>query len=163
MLVSCVAIVAAAAVALASPTKPNAKIGALSLKHVSNVKSFKSIVQKGQARIQKINGVKFATRNIDASSGPVTNEDVSYVASVNIGGQSWNLIVDTGCKLLLFRHRPNLCLTENSFQPRTRGAVPRAHASHLPRANPRAVLFRSVMVQARSPAASTRILSASVA
>ncbi|KAL7911456.1 putative aspartic protease [Trichoderma velutinum] len=94
MLFSSIAIVAAATAALASPVKPSAKTTALPVKRVSNVKSLKSIVQKGQARINKINGVKDIEAR--ASSGPVTNEDVSYVASVTIGGRSWDLIVDTG-------------------------------------------------------------------
>ncbi|KAK0761647.1 hypothetical protein N5P37_006600 [Trichoderma harzianum] len=93
MLFSSIAIVAAATAALASPVKPSAKTAALSVKRISNVKSLKNIVQKGQARINKINGVK----DLEArASGPATNEDVSYVASVTIGGQSWDLIVDTG-------------------------------------------------------------------
>jgi hypothetical protein len=104
MLFSCLAVVAAATATLASPVKPSAKTAALSLKRVSNVKSLKSIVQKGQSRIHKINGIKAAVGNVDASSGSVTNEDVSYVASVSIGGKSWDLIVDTGCKSLLYRH-----------------------------------------------------------
>lgn len=36
------------------------------------------------------------------SSGVVTNEDVSYVAPVVIGGKTWELIVDTGCKSMFF-------------------------------------------------------------
>lgn len=104
MLFSSLAIVAAATAALASPVKPNAKIATLSVKRVSNVKSLKNIVQKGHARINKVNGAKAAVGNIDASSGSVTNEDVSYVASVSIGGSSFDLIVDTGCKSVLFRH-----------------------------------------------------------
>ncbi|KAM0258916.1 hypothetical protein ACHAQJ_003572 [Trichoderma viride] len=96
MLFSSLAIVAAATAALASPVKPNAKTAALPVKRVSNVKSLKNVVQKGHARINKINGVEAAVGNIDASSGSVTNEDVSYVASVSIGGKSFDLIVDTG-------------------------------------------------------------------
>ncbi|KAL6818037.1 putative aspartic protease [Trichoderma sp. SZMC 28013] len=93
MLFSSIAIVAAATAALASPVKPSAKTAALPVKRVSNVKSLKNIVQKGQARINKINGVK----DIEArANGPVTNEDVSYVASVTIGGRAYDLIVDTG-------------------------------------------------------------------
>lgn len=97
MLFSSLAVVAAATAALASPVKPSAKSVALPVKRVSNVKSAKNIVKNGHARINKINGVK-TVGNIDASSGSVTNEDVSYVASVNIGGSSYSLIVDTGCK-----------------------------------------------------------------
>lgn len=103
MLFSSLAVVAAATAALASPVKPSAKTIALPVKRVSNVKSVKSIVQKGHARLNKINGVK-AIGNIDASSGSVTNDDVSYIAAVTIGDGTYNLIVDTGCKSLLFTH-----------------------------------------------------------
>jgi hypothetical protein len=93
-----VALLVAAAAVSASPIAPQAKTVALSLKHHSNVSSVKNIVHNGQARINKING---ATAVADASSGPVTNEDVSYVAPVSIGGATWQLIVDTGCMSLL--------------------------------------------------------------
>ncbi|KAL7952320.1 putative aspartic protease [Trichoderma compactum] len=93
MLFSSIAIVAAATAALASPVKPSAKTAALTVKRISNVKSLKNVVQKGQARIDKINGVKDI---VARAAGPVTNEDISYVASVTIGGRSYDLIVDTG-------------------------------------------------------------------
>ena len=92
--------IAAAAVS-ASPVKREAQTAVLSLKHVSNVKSIKNIVNKGQARINTINGVKATGATADVSSGSVTNEDVTYVASVSIGGGTWQLIVDTGCTSLL--------------------------------------------------------------
>ncbi|KAE8444142.1 hypothetical protein EG329_000830 [Mollisiaceae sp. DMI_Dod_QoI] len=82
--------IATAAVS-ASPVERRAKTTVLSLKHVSNVTSIKNVVNKGQARINKVNG--FAA---EVSSGSVTNEDVSYVAPVTIGGKTWQLIVDTG-------------------------------------------------------------------
>ncbi|KAF5542388.1 hypothetical protein FNAPI_9965 [Fusarium napiforme] len=87
---------AAAAAVSASPLEPRAKKTAvLPLKHVVQATSIKPIVQKGQARIRKINGE--STVQLDSvSSGSVTNEDVSYVAPVVIGGNTWNLIVDTG-------------------------------------------------------------------
>lgn len=49
------------------------------------------------AQIDKING---DTSSVEkrASSGTVTNEDVSYVAPVVIGGTTYELIVDTGCQ-----------------------------------------------------------------
>jgi hypothetical protein len=71
------------------------------LKHVSNFKSIKNIVAKGQARINAINGVKHVGASTEVSSGSVTNEDVTYVAPVTIGGNTWDLIVDTGCTLFL--------------------------------------------------------------
>lgn len=69
----------------------------------NNVQSSKSIVNAGQSRINKINGVQSNSvgPQSDASSGSVTNEDVTYVAPVSIGGNTWNLIVDTGCMLFL--------------------------------------------------------------
>jgi hypothetical protein len=82
----------------ASPLEIRAKTAVLPLKHVTNVSSIKGIVQKGQARIQKVNGQAATSTHLDASSGPVTNEDVSYVAPVVIGGKTWELIVDTGCE-----------------------------------------------------------------
>lgn len=94
-----VALLAAVAVS-ASPVAPLAKTVVLPLKHVSNVSSVKNIVAKGHARINKVNGV-FAIDAADVSSGSVTNEDVTYVAPVTIGGSTWQLIVDTGCMLLL--------------------------------------------------------------
>ncbi|KAM0547771.1 hypothetical protein ACHAPJ_010232 [Fusarium lateritium] len=87
---------AAAAAVSASPLQPRAKTATLPLKHVVNVSSIKAIVQKGQARIHKANGQASTSAHVDASSGSVTNEDVSYIAPVVIGGQTWDLIVDTG-------------------------------------------------------------------
>lgn len=91
----------AAAGVPASPIAYQAKTTVLSLKHVSNIKSIKNIVAKGQARINKVNGVSAASATTDASSGSVTNEDQSYVAPVSIGGTTYQLIVDTGCMSLL--------------------------------------------------------------
>lgn len=92
MLFGSLLVIAAAAVS-AAPTERQLKSTVVSLKHYSNVTSIKNIVNKGQARINKINGVN-AKR---ADSGTVTNEDVSYVAPITIGGATWQLIVDTGC------------------------------------------------------------------
>ena len=92
--------IAAAAVS-ASPVKPQAQTAVLSLKHVSSVTSIKNIVDRGQARINAINGVRATGATPEVSSGSVTNEDVSYVAAVSIGGNTWQLIVDTGCTSLL--------------------------------------------------------------
>ncbi len=97
MLFTYLTIAATATSVLASPVKTGAKTAILPLKHVSNVKSVKNIVDRGQARLRNINGAH-TVGNVDASSGPATNEDVSYIAAVSIGGSSWNLIVDTGCK-----------------------------------------------------------------
>mgnify|MGYP000867205412 CR=1 FL=1 len=74
-----------------------AKTAVLPLKHVVKATSIKSLVQKGQARIHKVNGQASTSTHVLVSSGSVTNEDVSYVAPVVIGGKTWELIVDTGC------------------------------------------------------------------
>jgi hypothetical protein len=94
--------IAAAAVS-ASPIQHQAQTAVLPLKHFSNVSSIKNIVDKGQARIKGINGGQGAgvSNAPEVSSGSVTNEDVSYVAAVTIGGNTWQLIVDTGCTSLL--------------------------------------------------------------
>jgi hypothetical protein len=92
--------IAATAVS-ASPVELQPRTAVLSLKHVSNVTSIKNIVAKGQARINAINGVQVTSDAAEVSSGSVTNEDVTYVAPVTIGGSTWQLIVDTGCTSLL--------------------------------------------------------------
>ena len=97
MLFSVTLTLAAAAAVSASPLEIRAKKAVLPLKHVANVSSIKNIVQKGEARIRKINSEAGALSHLDVSSGSVTNEDVSYVAPVVIGGKTWELIVDTGC------------------------------------------------------------------
>jgi hypothetical protein len=84
----------AAATVSASPIETRAKTVTLPLKHVRNVSSIKNIVEKGKARIDKINGVSSLVAR--TASGSVTNEDVTYVAPVIIGGTTWSLIVDTG-------------------------------------------------------------------
>jgi len=91
----------AAAVVSASPVERQANTAVLSLKHFSNFTSIKNIVDRGKARINKINGIQVISASPEVSSGSVTNEDVSYVAPVSIGGNTWQLIVDTGCMLLL--------------------------------------------------------------
>lgn len=100
---------ATAALVSASPVERAPKTTVLSLKQVSNVKSVKNIVGKGQARIDKINGVQSDAATPDVSSGSVTNEDVTYVAPVSIGGKTWQLIVDTGCMFLSHRSLRFLC------------------------------------------------------
>ncbi|KAM0338866.1 hypothetical protein ACHAPU_011148 [Fusarium lateritium] len=95
MLFSIALTVVAATGISASPLEIRSKTAVLPLKHVTSVSSIKGLVQKGQARIHKVNG-QVATTHVDASSGSVTNEDVSYVAPVIIGGKTWDLIVDTG-------------------------------------------------------------------
>jgi predicted aspartyl protease len=90
-MISLVTLLAASA-ALAAPVEERqAKTVALPVKRVSNFSSVKNLVSKGQARLDKVNAAS------EVSSGSVTNEDVSYVAAVTIGGTSYDLIVDTGC------------------------------------------------------------------
>ncbi|KAN0114542.1 putative cathepsin E [Hyaloscypha variabilis] len=86
--------VAASAVS-ATPVKRQSKVAVLPLTHVSTVTSIKNIVAKGQARINAINSHHVGATP-DVGSGSVTNEDVSYVAAVSIGGTTYQLIVDTG-------------------------------------------------------------------
>ena len=88
----------AAAVSASPIEQRQAKTATLSVSQVNNVKNAKSLVAAGQQRINKINGVQKVGAQPEASSGTVTNEDVSYVAPVSIGGKTWQLIVDTGCK-----------------------------------------------------------------
>lgn len=99
---SFVALLAIAAAAVsASPVERQTQTAVLPLTHVSNVTSIKNIVNRGQTRINYINGVQAVGPAPDVSSGSVTNEDVTYVAPVSIGGTTWQLIVDTGCTSLL--------------------------------------------------------------
>jgi hypothetical protein len=85
--------IAAAAVS-ASPVERQAKTAVVPLTHVVNVKSIKNIVNNGLARIDNINGrAGLVTRQ----SGSVTNEAVTYIAPISIGGSTFDLIVDTGC------------------------------------------------------------------
>jgi len=95
-----VTLLAVAAAVSASPVERQAKTAVLPLKHINNVTSIKNVVKRGAARINKINGVQTVSTVSDASSGSVTNEDVTYVAPVSIGGTTWQLIVDTGCTSL---------------------------------------------------------------
>lgn len=88
---------AAAAVVSALPTERQDKSTVLPLSHVNNVKSMKSLVEKGQARINGINKKNAVGPTAQVSSGSVTNEDVTYVAPVSVGGYTRSLIVDTGC------------------------------------------------------------------
>ena len=89
-----------AAAALASPIEVQVKTAVLPLRHSAKVTSFKNIVSKGQSRLLKVNG-QVSGPGSDASSGSVTNEDVTYVAPVSIGGRTFELIVDTGCEFIL--------------------------------------------------------------
>ncbi|KUJ11569.1 acid protease [Mollisia scopiformis] len=86
----------AAAAVSASPVERRAQTVAVPLKHVSNFTSIKNVVSKGKARLNAINGINSVGVTAAVSSGSVTNEDVTYVAPVVIGGKTWELIVDTG-------------------------------------------------------------------
>lgn len=101
-----VALAAAAAIVSAAPAPVQLESVKLPVKRVATFTSIKNVVEKGQAKISKINspGVGLTAR---ASSGTVTNEDVTYVAPVSIGGNTWSLIVDTGCKSSSLAYRRN--------------------------------------------------------
>lgn len=92
-------VLAAAGVAVsAAPLEQlQARTATLNLNYHSNITSAKSLIEKGQERLKHINNEKTAGNSL-ASSGSITNEDVTYVAPVSIGGYSYSLIVDTGCK-----------------------------------------------------------------
>ena len=91
---------AATAAAVALPVEREAKTITTPLKLVSSVKNVKNLVARGQARLNHINGVS-SKFDVDAASGSITNEDVTYVAPVVIGGSTYSLIVDTGCMYIV--------------------------------------------------------------
>ncbi|KAM0154849.1 hypothetical protein ACHAQE_002517 [Botrytis cinerea] len=96
MLFTSLLALAGAAAVTATPIA-QVKSAVLPLAKHSNVTSIKNIVDKGHARLNKYNGITTTDKRATAvSSGAVTNEDVSYVAPVVIGGATWSLIVDTG-------------------------------------------------------------------
>ncbi|KAF5645183.1 hypothetical protein F25303_5692 [Fusarium sp. NRRL 25303] len=87
-------LVAAATAASAPPHKPHAKTATLPLKHVFQVTSIKSMIQQGQNRLRHVNNPAISRTSLQA--GSITNQVVTYVAPVIIGGRTWDLIVDTG-------------------------------------------------------------------
>lgn len=90
---------AAPAAAPPAPAEEMKPAVILSMKHAMNVTSIKNLVAKGQARLNKINGgADIVARD---GSGTVINDISSYLAPMSIGGKTWDLIVDTGCMLLL--------------------------------------------------------------
>lgn len=93
-------LLAAAAAVSASPIERSPLSATIPMKRAATFTSIKNVVEKGQGRIQKVNGNDSGLAR-RASSGTVTNEDVTYVAPVSIGGKTWSLIVDTGCKLYM--------------------------------------------------------------
>lgn len=101
-----IALLAAAAAVTASPVEKVQKRAVLALSHNINVSNVKNIVAKGQSRLAAVNAASVQVgaesdatdATATTSSGTVTNDDVSYVAAVTIGGNSWSLIVDTGCE-----------------------------------------------------------------
>lgn len=91
------ALAVAAATVSASPIERQVQGVTLPLTHVNNAQTMKSIVDSGKARIQAMNDKGLSKISERQSSGSITNEDVSYVAPVSIGGRTYQLIVDTGC------------------------------------------------------------------
>jgi hypothetical protein len=93
-----IAFVAAAAAGVsASPIQPRGEVTTLTVTQVQHVTSVKNLVANGRDRLDHYNNKK-SDGNKLVSSGTVTNEDVTYVAPVKIGGATYQLIVDTGCK-----------------------------------------------------------------
>ncbi|KAF4343966.1 aspartic ase precursor [Fusarium beomiforme] len=97
MLFATTFILSAAATAV-SAQWVNKTTNTLQLKHVIKVSSMKNIVEKGKSRVRSVNTKGSSRERIAAAavSGAITNEDVTYVASIVIGGQTWDLIIDTG-------------------------------------------------------------------
>lgn len=94
------AVAVAATMVSASPIeRTTAKTAVMPLKQVVRTKTMRNVVNAGHARINKINQAHTVGASAQVSSGTVTNEDVTYVAPVTIGGNTWDLIVDTGCTL----------------------------------------------------------------
>jgi hypothetical protein len=88
-----------AAAAVAAPLEQRAQPAVLPLTHINTATSASNIVANGKSKISQINSDSSVSKgNTLASSGSITNEDVSYVAPVSIGGKTYELIVDTGCK-----------------------------------------------------------------
>lgn len=81
----------------ATPIKARGETTTLKVTQIQRVSSVKNLVANGRDRLQHYNNKK-SDGNRLVSSGTVTNEDVTYVAPVNIGGATWQLIVDTGCE-----------------------------------------------------------------
>lgn len=161
---------AAPAAAPPAPAEEMKPAVILSMKHAMNVTSIKNLVAKGQARLNKINGgADIVARD---GSGTVINDISSYLAPMSIGGKTWDLIVDTGCMLLLFFFltlrlfpRRNFCLFFCFFfcfhqltlttQLPTPGAVPSPAVRALPQERAPEAVCLSATVADPSPAAST--------
>lgn len=76
------------------------------LKASNNIKSVGRLVQSGKHRLKRFNKAYHGVPD----SSPVTNEEVSYLANMTIGGETYSLIVDTGCKLT----RSDMSLTDDT-------------------------------------------------
>lgn len=108
---------AAPAAAPPAPAEEMKPAVILSMKHAMNVTSIKNLVAKGQARLNKINGgADIVARD---GSGTVINDISSYLAPMSIGGKTWDLIVDTGCMLLLFFNSTSFPQTNFFLVPST--------------------------------------------
>lgn len=94
-----VTLLAAVTAVSASPVERRTQQSVVPISHSSNFTNFRNIVNKGRQRLTAVNGASFRVgATVQASSGSITNEDVSYVAPVVIGGRTSQLIVDTGCE-----------------------------------------------------------------
>lgn len=157
---------AAPATAPPAPAEEMKPAVILSMKHAMNVTSIKNLVAKGQARLNKINGgADIVARD---GSGTVINDISSYLAPMSIGGKTWDLIVDTGCMLLLFFNSTSFPRRTNflffffgfhqltlTTQLPTPGAVPSPAVRALPQERAPEAAFPSATVADPSPAAST--------
>lgn len=160
---------AAPATAPPAPTEEMKPAVILSMKHAMNVTSIKNLVAKGQARLNKINGgADIVARD---GSGTVINDISSYLAPMSIGGKTWDLIVDTGCMLLLLFFGNSTSFPRRTFvffffffgfsqltltnQLPTPGAVPSPAVRALPQERAPEAVCLSATVADPSPAAST--------
>ncbi|CZT13038.1 probable aspartic proteinase precursor [Rhynchosporium agropyri] len=80
----------------ASPIERETKnLVSVPLRRNISISSVKSLVEQGQRRIAAINGLTSLDTSL-VGSGVVTNIIQGYLAPVSIGGNIWNLVVDTG-------------------------------------------------------------------
>lgn len=104
-------VLAAASFVLASPFEAASQPITLPLRQIHNIKSAKDLVTRGEARLGFINNQQSTSADAGVGSAPAVNELVSYVARVDVGGQSYDIIVDTGCAFFCGGRYPNLLLT----------------------------------------------------
>ncbi|CZT45193.1 related to aspartic proteinase precursor [Rhynchosporium secalis] len=72
------------------------KVAVIPLTRKTGTSSHKSSVQAGKHRLAAINGLKSFDASLVGSSATIANVDVHYTVLVNIGGENWELVLDTG-------------------------------------------------------------------